>query len=486
MKSVLIVDDEKHTRDGMAAVLADNYDVFAAANADEAISMLDAEHFDAVITDLRMSGKSGMSVIDKTISLPDKPVCIMLTAYGNVEMAVEAMKRGASDFLSKPIDVDKLESVLKAALEKRDADRANAAAARKSASFSAKEQRASNTVAPSRQDAEDTLPHGAEALGELGTLIAKSDNMKRVIAKAEQVAHSKATVMLTGETGTGKEMIARLIHNSSPRRDGAFLAVHCAAIPATLLESELFGYEKGAFTGANQRRIGRFEAADNGTIFLDEIGEIDSSTQVKLLRFLETHSFERVGGLKNIDVNVRLICATNRDLKKMCAEGTFREDLYYRLNVVEINIPPLREHKQDIPPLLDAYMKYYAAQNETRLPALSPETLEILKKYPWPGNIRELRNFCENTVVMASSDVISPADLDAKFLSAPAAPSSDAHSAQHTADGEKIPLSKKENEALLIRRALEEADGNKSKAAELLGISRRTLHRKLANMPEIK
>ena len=466
MQSVLIVDDEKHTRDGLAAVLSDDYDVLAATNADEAIKLMDAENFDAVITDLRMSGKSGLSVIDKAISLPSKPVCIMLTAYGNVETAVEAMKRGATDFLSKPIDVDRLEDILKKALTKR-AEKIEEQKTRLDAKI--EKARAQKKHAAATQVANGHF--------ELGDIIAQSPKMREVVERATQAAHSKATITITGETGTGKELIAHLIHVSSPRADKPFVPVHCAAIPSNLLESELFGYEKGAFTGAVNRRIGRFEAADGGTIFLDEIGEIDAATQVKLLRFLETKTLERIGGNESIRVDVRIVCATNRDLKALAQSGDFRSDLYYRLDVVEIKIPPLREHPQDIPNLLDAYSKYYAKENETQPVEFTPAALELLVRYPWPGNIRELRNFCENAVVMSPVRKIDVADLDETYKTPPAAPSNQTP----TADAPQLPMpTKKESEDALIKRALEAAGGNKSKAAEILGISRRTLYRKLA------
>ncbi|PWM28727.1 MAG: transcriptional regulator [Verrucomicrobia bacterium] len=458
MDSVLIVDDERHTRDGLSAMLADSYDVFAAANADEAIKMLDAEHFDAVVTDLRMAGKSGMSVIDKAISMRDRPACIMLTAYGNVETAVEAMKRGADDFLPKPVDIARLEQILKSAIEKRRAENSERRLRARNAGESACGEVAAAVSSPA------------------GHIIAESAQMKAVVERAAQAAASKATVLLSGETGTGKELVARFIHEISPRRDAPFVPVHCAAIPANLLESELFGYERGAFTGATHRRIGRFEAADGGTIFLDEIGEIDHTTQVKLLRFLETRSFERLGGSGTISVNVRLVCATNRNLKDMVEKGEFREDLYYRLNVVEIRIPPLREHREDIPALIASYLAYYAAENSTRAPSVSDSAMKILSEYPWRGNIRELRNFCENAVVMGDgSDAITPQTLPAHFKLPP--PPSGGETPEGRGD-----FSKKSNEFDLIRRALEASGGNKSKAAQLLGISRRTLHRKLGEM----
>ena len=454
MRSILIVDDEKHTRDGLSAVLSDSYDVLAASNADEAIKMLDAEPFDAVITDLRMAGKSGISVIDKTISLPDKPVCIMLTAYGNMETAVEAMKHGATDFLAKPVDVDKLEKTLADALAKRDEQRKLSEESKRRHAASAKKSGGENAVVESSH-------------ADAGCLIANSQQMRDVVEKAVQVAHSKASVLITGETGTGKELVAHLIHSSSPRKDKPFLPVHCAALPANLLESELFGYEKGAFTGATQRRIGRFEAANGGTIFLDEIGEIDTQTQVKLLRFLETKTFERLGSTESITVDVRVVSATNKDLKAMSERGEYREDLYYRLNVVEIRIPPLREHRADIEPLLKSYISFFAKENEVEPVEIEPDALEVLSKYDWPGNIRELRNFCENIVVMNPTRKLSAKNLDAKF----------SFPTRH--DTAAPALSKKENELELIRKALEASGGNKSKAAEMLGISRRTIHRKL-------
>lgn len=470
MQSVLIVDDEKHTRDGLVAVLSDDYDVLAASNADEAVRLLDAEEFDAVVTDFRMAGKSGLSVIDKAISLPSKPACIMLTAYGNVETAVEAMKRGAADFLSKPVDVDRLEKVLAEALKKREEKRLE-------------EKRVLAERVESARKAKKHAASAAVAGGhfELGDIIANSPKMREVVDRATQVAHSKATVTLTGETGTGKELIANLIHASSPRADRPFVPVHCAAIPSNLLESELFGYEKGAFTGAVNRRIGRFEAADGGTIFLDEIGEIDAATQVKLLRFLETKTLERIGGNESIRVDVRIVCATNKDLKALAESGDFRADLYYRLNVVEIKIPPLREHPQDIPSLLEAYSEYFAKENSALPVKFSADALDALKKYPWPGNIRELRNFCENAVVMSPSREIGIAELDGKFKNPAILPAA----SKPPAGAPELPMpTKKESEDALIRRALEAAGGNKSKAAEILGISRRTLYRKLSPTPE--
>lgn len=456
MQSILIVDDEKNTREGLCRALGDDFDVFAASNADDAIRMLDAEDFDAVITDLRMSGKTGMSVIDKSISVENKPVCIMLTAYGNVEMAVEAMKRGADDFISKPVDIEKLENTLNELLQKRQQ--------KQNERLQKNSEHIQNLRAKKIETASANI---STSKSESGAIIANSNAMKQVIATAQTAAKSKATVLITGETGTGKELIARLIHSYSPRKDAKFLPVHCAAIPDNLLESELFGYEKGAFTGATQRRIGRFEAADKGTIFLDEIGEIDSTTQVKLLRFLETKTFERIGNNEPISVDVRIVCATNKDLAEMAEQGLFREDLFYRLNVVQIKVPPLREHPEDIPALLEAYLNFFAKENDLEPATISETALKILESYKWHGNVRELRNFCENVAVMHAGEEILPTHLDEKFFE------------KSEVEQSTQELSTKQNELRLIEQALKSANGNKTKAAEMLGISRRTLHRKL-------
>ena len=328
--SVLIVDDEKHTREGLAAALEDDYEVYQARDAEEAFRLMDEEPFDVVLTDLRMAGKSGLKVIDHALKLPSRPVCIMMTAYGNVQTAVEAMKHGAFDFLTKPLNLEKLEILIKRAIQSRNLETENA-------------------------QLHQRLDRKFSFEGIVGNSVA----LNHVLDQVRQVAPSKATVMLYGDTGTGKELIAQMVHQNSDRSRAAFIPVHCAAIPANLLESELFGHEKGAFTGAAERRIGRFEAADGGTLFLDEIGEIDAPTQVKLLRFLETRSFERLGSLKPIQVDVRLVCATNRDLKQLVEKGEFREDLYYRLNVVPIRLPSLRERPDDIPLLLEHFLTHF-------------------------------------------------------------------------------------------------------------------------------
>ena len=305
--SILIVDDEQHTREGLELALQDKYDVYLASSPEEAFNLMDTENLDVVLTDFRMVGSSGMSVIDQAICHPHKPVCIMMTAYGDVDVAVEAMKRGAFDFLSKPLNLEKLEILIRRALDSRKLKKEN-----------------------------ENLHKRLDKKFSFDGILGESAALGEVLEKVRLVAPSKASVLLQGETGTGKELIAQAIHQNGDRIRGPFVPVHCAALPANLLESELFGHEKGAFTGAAERRVGRFEAADKGTLFLDEIGEIDPSTQVKLLRFLESKTIERLGSMKPITVDARLVCATNRDLEKMVKKGEFRDDLFYRLNVVRI------------------------------------------------------------------------------------------------------------------------------------------------------
>ncbi len=451
--TLLIVDDEKNTREGLRSMLEDKYEIFMARDADEAFRLMDAEKFDLVLTDLRMAGKNGLSVIDKALALPARPACVMMTAYGNVETAVEAMRRGAYDFLTKPLNLEKLELVLQRALKSRKVETEN-------------------------KELRQRLDKKFSVAG----IVGNSRTLSRVVEQVKQVAQAKTTVLLLGETGTGKELFANMIHQNSPRAGGPFVPVHCAALSANLLESELFGHEKGAFTGAVERREGRFEAADGGTLFLDEIGEIDAATQVKLLRFLETRSIERVGTHKAIQLDVRLVCATNRNLPEMVKKGTFREDLFYRLGVVQITLPALRERHDDIPLLLAHYLQFFAKENGLPVPKLKPDAERVLSAYAWPGNIRELRNLCENLVVMHSREEIGEYDLDPRFREKPAV-------AEPSGTGnrpESKALSRVENEKRLLRQALREAKGNRTKAADLLGISRRTLHRKLLQWPELE
>lgn len=456
--SILIVDDEKHTREGLSLALSDKYETTVACDAEEAFRLLDADVYDVVLTDLRMAGKSGLSVIDYAVKKANHPICIMMTAYGSVETAVEAMKRGAYDFLTKPVSLEKLEMLIERAFRERKLVK-------------------ENVELHSRLDRKYRFEG----------MIGNSPKLINVIDAVKQVATTKATILITGETGTGKELIAQMIHQNSPRAQHPFVTVHCAAISSNLLESELFGHEKGSFTGAYERRIGRFESANEGTIFLDEVGEIDLPTQVKLLRFLETKSFERVGSSKSMTVDVRLLCATHRDLKEMVKKGTFREDLYYRLNVVEIKLPPLRERTEDIPVLLDHFVKYFCKENKVEPVRFSNDALDCILKYPWPGNIRELRNFCENMVVLHHGKEVTQYYLGDRFKHGEGfEPASDERSeGKERVTAKKKSLSKEENEKQLIHSAMIESKGKRGEAAELLGISRRTLHRKLQQWPEL-
>jgi len=448
--SILIVDDERHTREGLRQALEDDYDIYVAEDADQAFNLLESERFDLVLTDLRMPGKSGMQIIDKALALPNRPPVIMMTAYGNVPSAVEAMKRGAYDFLPKPVNLEKLEILIKRSLNSKKLE------------SEVKELR-------ERLDVKFSFEG----------IVGNSPELKKVIERVKLVAPSRATVLIEGETGTGKELIAQAIHQNSGRAEGPFVAVHCAALPPNLLESELFGHERGAFTGATDRRIGRFEMAEGGTLFLDEIGEIDGSTQVKLLRFLEERTFERIGSSKPIKVDARLVAATNRDLEEMVDEGAFREDLYFRLNVVPVRMPALRERADDLPALLTRFLEEFAEENGVEPPRIEPGAMQALMRYRWPGNIRELRNFAENAVVLRPGGVVRDYDLEPKFRN------DDGDGRLNGQGGRPASLDKEENEKRLLKEALADAKGNRTKAARLMGISRRTLHRKLQQWPDL-
>ncbi len=452
--AVLIVDDEKHTREGLQQALSDGYDVTIAASADEAFNLLDAQPFDVVLTDLRMPGKSGLKVIDKALALPQRPAVLMMTAYGNIDTAVEAMKRGAVDFLTKPVNIERLEVLIQRALKTK-------------------------TLEVEVKQLHERLDEKFSVEGIIGT----SQKLKDVIDKMRLVAPSRATILIEGESGTGKELIAQAIHQASPRARAPFIAVHCAALSENLLESEIFGHERGSFTGATERRVGRFESADGGTLFLDEIGEISASTQVKLLRFLETKSIERVGGSKPIDLDVRLVAATNRNLEQMSRDGKFRDDLFFRLNVVRLVMPPLRDRAEDVPLLLAHFIKVFSDENGVPPLTIESGALRMLQSYPWPGNIRELRNFCENAVVMRRGGSLTEYDLEPKFRGQ--AGVGETPNSATKADARANPLSVEENEKRLLREALHKSRGNRTKAAELMGISRRTLHRKIAEWPEL-
>jgi len=447
--TLLIVDDEKHTRDGLRSSLEDDFDVYVAADIQGALNILEADPVDVMVTDLRLGGEDGMKLIDRALTLPHPPVCIMMTAYGSVDTAVEAMKHGAYDFITKPLNIDRLEILINRALRSREAEKEN-----------------------------KELRQQVDQRFGLESLIGNSAAMHEVFDVIRQVAPSRATVLIQGESGTGKELVAHAIHNLSGRPKQKFVAVHCAALSPQLLESELFGHERGAFTGATERRIGRFEQASGGTLFLDEIGEIDANLQVKVLRVLgEDRSFERVGGNLPIKVDVRLVAATNKNLEKLVAEGKFRDDLFYRLNVVQITLPPLRERKEDIPLLVNTFLKQFAKENAKPVRELTPEATEAILAYDWPGNVRELRTAIEHGVVMATGAKIGLRDFPMALRQLGAKPQG---RAIVTAVGSYLNLH--ETEHRLIMRALDESKGNRTQAAKRLGISRRTLHRRLQEL----
>src|SRR5213083_1692934 len=381
--TILIVDDEKHTRDGLRRLLEDQYDTYIAEDIRGAMDVLEREQIDLLITDLRLGGDDGMALIERAMKLPHPPICIMMTAYGTVDTAVEAMKRGAYDFVTKPLNLDKVEMLIARALASRKMEQENR-----------------------------TLRQQIDERYGLENIIGESPALREVLDTIRQVAPSSASVLIEGESGTGKELAAHAIHNLSRRNKAKFVTVHCAALSPTLLESELFGHEKGAFTGAHERRLGRFEQANGGTIFLDEVAEIPSATQVKLLRVIsEERAFERVGGNQTLRADVRLIAATNKNLEQLVKEGKFRDDLYFRLNVVRIVIPPLRERKEDIPILVRGFLRHFCKENQKPLLELAPDAMDALLAYDWPGNIRELRTAIEHGVVMATGPKITLRDL---------------------------------------------------------------------------
>jgi DNA-binding NtrC family response regulator len=447
---VLVVDDEKTTREGLRAALEGRFDVYLAEDASAAMELLEREHFAVLLTDLRLPQEDGLKLIARAKALSRPPVCILMTAYGSEEIAVEAMKRGADDYLAKGrLQIEELELRIQRALRQQTLESEN-----------------------------ETLRQQLDRRYGLEAIIGESAAMTEVLDTVRQVAPSKATVLLLGESGTGKELVARALHQLSPRARGALVTVHCAALSPTVLESELFGHEKGAFTGAHERRIGRFEQAQGGTLFLDEIGEIDAALQIKLLRVLGERTFERVGSNKTLAVDVRLVAATNKDLEAMVRSGTFREDLFFRLSVVPIHLPPLRGRPGDIPLLAQHFLEQSTTENGKTITGFAVEAMEALMGYRWPGNVRELRTAVEHAVVLCRGSVVTLRDLPPAVRSGGSGVGAGA-GIEAGAALESGKLTVKEAEKQLIIRALKESGGNRTEAARRVGVSRRTLHRKL-------
>jgi two-component system NtrC family response regulator/two-component system response regulator HydG len=445
---IVVIDDEVNAATALEALLRDDgYEVQRAHDGRSGLQLLEKVEPDVVLTDVRMPGMDGIELLTRIKQVRPETMVVLMTAYGTVKTAVKAMKLGAEDFLGKPIDVEELEVVLQKTIEKK-------------------------RLLEETRVLRERLEHKYR----LDNLVGESPEMLAVFKTIRQVAPSSSSVLLLGESGTGKELFAQALHQNSPRRSKPFIRVACASLPETLLESELFGHEKGSFTGALYTRAGRFEAADGGTLFLDEIGDISPTVQVKLLRFLEEREFERVGGNKTFKVDVRIVAATHRDLKKKLEEGSFREDLYYRLNVIEIEIPPLRERASDIPLLVQHFLRKFAEANQKQVLGVSDEALAMILAYSWPGNVRELENAMERAVVLADEPELQPAHFPTLRPVAAAA----GEARPDSASGISIPgstLAAIEREAIL--RTLESAGGSTSRAAAMLQISARKIQYKL-------
>jgi len=481
---ILVADDEPNLRRVLHAILRrEGHEVVQAVDGAEALSML--EGVDVVVTDLRMPKVDGMEVLRTAVRTHPQTPVIMVTAYGSVGQAVEAIKAGAFDYIEKPFEQDQIRLIIEKAVK----------------------QAAANRVAP-RQALYSGGEGREEAKGRYG-LVGDSPEMHHIFGVIEKVADSPSTVLITGESGTGKELVAKALHENSSRKNGPFIKINCAAIPKTLMESELFGYEKGAFTGATSSKPGRFELADAGTLFLDEIGEIPVEMQVKLLRAIQESEFERVGGIKTIKVDVRLITATNRDLEQEIARGNFRDDLYYRLNVVPLQVPPLRKRRGDIPLLVRHIIKRFNERLKKNVAGIADDALTLLESHSWPGNIRELENVLERTILFSKAETISRADLPeelgtspsgliavppstpAPAASAPAAPvaaepanddGEEAASAGDTSLKDIVRAETSRVERELIAKALNETGGNVTQAAKLLKISRKSLQMKMKEL----
>jgi DNA-binding NtrC family response regulator len=446
MATILIVEDEAKMRRLLELNLGeDGFDTRSAADAEAGLNLLQNEPVDLVLTDLKLPGMGGLEFLHAVKRANAALPVIVMTAFGSVETAVEAMKAGASDYVLKPFSLAEMRMVVHKELDVRRL-----------------------------RDENRSLREQLGKRYDYPNIIARSPKMQEVLATVERVAATNSTVLIGGESGVGKDLIAHLIHQRSRRSGGPFIKINSTAIPENLLESELFGYEKGAFTGATTSKPGKFELADKGTLFLDEIGDVPAATQVKLLRVLQERSFERLGGTRTLKVDVRLVAATNRDLRAALEEGTFRQDLYYRLNVVPIDIPPLRDHKEDIPDLVNLFVERFAREAGKDIGGVSPDALAALMAFHWPGNVRELENIIERGVALSNGGVLQASDihLDSTRTKAPG----DAHALLP----EGMTLEQWEDE--MIREALRRANGNKSQAARLLGLSRNALRYRLSKI----
>jgi len=444
MPAILIVEDEAKMRRLLELNLGEQgFTTHAAADAEAGLKLLGQERIDLVVTDFRLPGMNGLEFLQAIKRVNAALPVVMMTAYGSVESAVEAMKMGASDYVLKPFSLEEMTLVVRKELDAHNLREENRSL--------------------------------REALGQryqYKNIIAKSDKMQAVLAMVERVAPTNATVLLGGESGVGKDLVARAIHEHSNRKSGPFVKINSTAIPENLLESELFGYEKGAFSGATSSKPGKFELADKGTLFLDEIGDVPAATQVKLLRVLQEREFERLGGTKTLKVDVRLIAATNRDLRAALEDGSFREDLYYRLNVVAIDIPPLREHKEDIPELAQFFLEKYGREAAQPVTSISAAAMKMLVEFHWPGNVRELENVMQRAVTLARGETL---DVDDIHLDRP-------HASNNNAPVLPPGMTLEQWEQEIIREALRQANGNKSQAARALGLSRNALRYRLSQM----
>lgn len=452
--SVLIVDDEKAARYGMKKILLkDNYMVYEAKDGAEALQMIKTLHPSLVLLDINMPQLDGMKTLEMINAIHNPPLVVIVTAYGSEKIAVEAMKKGAYDYIAKPYEIDELRIIAKNACER---------------------------LVLQEENARLRLEIGR--LEGMGELIGQSEAMKEVFDKIEKVGTTDVTVLIQGESGSGKELVAREIHRRSKRRNEPLIIMNCAAVPETLIESELFGHEKGAFTGAAERRSGKFELANKGTIFLDEIGDMSISTQSKLLRVLQEQKFERLGGIETLTVDVRIISATHRDLEEEIEENRFREDLYYRIKVVSIKLPPLRHRKEDIPLLANRFLNHFSEKHQKRIVSLTPEAMKYLVSYDWPGNVRQLKNALESAVVLSDREILTPTDLpdEIKQPGNSTLPLKNIDYNLSFRDAKKMLIEYFERD--FIQKKLEECNGNISRAAEALDMHRQNLQQKIREL----